>query len=143
MNLLRDAPLWAQLLLFALLLVAAAQDIVRRQISTWLCLAVIIAAIAAAVAIGPTLALWQNVMIFALLLAIGTPLYGAGWLGGGMSNCSRRSAYGPILPRSCPCWRASLLPAVCLPQFRWRLRAAAPRVAPRAFLMALQSPLAR
>lgn len=83
MNLLREAPLWAQLVLVAILFVAAAQDIVRRQISNWLCLAVVIAAIAVAVANGPTLALWQNGLIFALLLAIGTPLFAAGWLGGG------------------------------------------------------------
>ena len=83
MNLLGEAPLWAQLVLVAILFVAAAQDIVRRQISNWLCLAVMIAAIPVIVAIGPSLALWQNGLIFALLLAIGTALFSAGWLGGG------------------------------------------------------------
>lgn len=83
MNLLLDAPYWAQLLLALILLVAAAQDVVRRRISNWLCLAVILTAIAAAVALGPTLALWQNALCFALLLALGTPLFAAGWLGGG------------------------------------------------------------
>lgn len=83
MNLLGEAPLWAQLVLVAILFVAAAQDIVRRQISNWLCLAVMIAAIPVIVAIGPSLALWQNALIFALLLAIGTSLFAAGWLGGG------------------------------------------------------------
>ena len=83
MNLLLDAPYWAQLLLVLILLVAAAQDVVRRRISNWLCLAVILTAIAAAVALGPTLALWQNALCFALLLALGTPLFAAGWLGGG------------------------------------------------------------
>jgi len=83
MNLLLDAPLWAQLLLVAILLGAAVQDIAQRKISNWLCLAVILAAAAAAIAIGPTFALWQNALCFALLLAIGTPLFAAGWLGGG------------------------------------------------------------
>ena len=83
MNLLLDAPLWAQLLLVAILLGAAIQDIVRRQISNWLCLAVIATAIVAAIVIGPTLALWQNGLGFVLLLALGTPLFAAGWLGGG------------------------------------------------------------
>ncbi len=83
MNLLRDAPLWAHLFLVALLFAAAAQDIVQRRISNWLCLGVIVAAVVAAFAIGPTFALWQNGLMFALLLAIGVPLFAAGWLGGG------------------------------------------------------------
>lgn len=83
MNLLRDAPLWGQLLLVALLLGAAAQDIVQRRISNWLCLMVLIAAIPVAIATGATLALWQNALIFALLLGVGIPLFSAGWLGGG------------------------------------------------------------
>jgi len=83
MNLLLEAPLWAQLLLAAILLGAAAQDIVRRRISNLLCLAVVLTAIAAAIVVGPTLALWQNGLAFALLLALGTPLFAAGWLGGG------------------------------------------------------------
>jgi prepilin peptidase CpaA len=83
MNLLRDAPLWAHLLLAALLLGAAAQDIMQRRISNWLCLGVIVAAVAAAIAIGPTMALWQNGVCFLLLLGLGLPLFAAGWLGGG------------------------------------------------------------
>jgi prepilin peptidase CpaA len=82
-NLLRDAPLWAQLLLAALLLGAAVQDIVQRRISNWLCLGVLIAAVAAAAAIGPTLGLWQNGVCFLLLLGLGLPLFAADWLGGG------------------------------------------------------------
>ena len=83
MNLLRDAPLWALLLLIALLVAAAAQDVAQRRISNWLCLGVIIAAAAAAVALGPTVALWQNGVVFAVMLALGVPLFAAGWLGGG------------------------------------------------------------
>lgn len=83
MNLLRDAPLWAQLLLVALLIAAAVQDIVQRRISNWLCLGVMITAAVAAFTVGPTLALWQNTLIFTLLLAVGAPLFAASWLGGG------------------------------------------------------------
>lgn len=83
MNLLRDAPLWAHLLLVALLLAAAAQDVAQRRISNWLCLGVIAAAVAAALALGPTPSLWQNGVVFAVLLALGVPLFAAKWLGGG------------------------------------------------------------
>ena len=83
MNLLKDAPLWAQALLAALLLGAAAQDIAQRKISNWLCLGVIATAAVAAVAIGPSMAIWQNLALLALLLALGAPLFASGWLGGG------------------------------------------------------------
>lgn len=83
MNLLHDAPLWAHLLLAALLLAAAAQDVAQRKISNWLCLGVILVALAAIVALGPTGAVWQNALLFALLLALGIPLFATGWLGGG------------------------------------------------------------
>ncbi len=83
MNLLRDAPVWVQIILAALLVAAAAQDVVQRRISNWLCLGVIIAAVAAAIAVGPTWALWQNGLVFLILLGLGTGLFAVGWLGGG------------------------------------------------------------
>lgn len=83
MNLLRDAPVWAQLLLTAILVGAAIHDCLQRRISNWLCLAVALAAVIAAIAAGPTSSLWQNGVIGALLLGIGLPLFAAGWLGGG------------------------------------------------------------
>lgn len=83
MNLLRDAPLWAHLILIALLLAAAAQDVAQRRISNWLSLGVIAVAVAAAVVLGPTVTLWQNGVVFALMIALGMPLFAAGWLGGG------------------------------------------------------------
>jgi prepilin peptidase CpaA len=83
MNLLRDAPPWALILLAVLLLAAAGQDVAQRKISNFLCLGVILLAAAAAIAIGPTLALWQNALMFVLLLALGLPLFATGWLGGG------------------------------------------------------------
>ena len=102
MNLLLDAPLWAQLSLAAILLGAAAQDIVQRRISNWLCLAVIAAAAAAAITIGPTPALWQNGMAFMLLLALGTALFAARWLGGGdvklLASLALWANFAVILP---------------------------------------------
>lgn len=83
MNLLRDAPFTIQLLLALLLAGAAIQDVARRKIPNWFCLAVAALAIVAAIIVGPTLALWQNAVIFAALLAVGVPLFAAGWLGGG------------------------------------------------------------
>ncbi|MDQ3079758.1 MAG: prepilin peptidase [Pseudomonadota bacterium] len=83
MNLLLDAPSWTRLLLVSLLIAAAVQDVVQRRISNWISLLVITAAAVAAVMIGPTVALWQNGLIFVLLMGIGTLLFSAGWLGGG------------------------------------------------------------
>ena len=83
MNLLRDAPLWAQLLLVLLLLAAAAQDIAQRRISNLLCLAVMVLAIIAALVSGPTIMLWQNVSLFVLLILLSLPAFAAHWVGGG------------------------------------------------------------
>jgi len=82
-NLAVEAPQWAALLLIALLLAAAAEDAVRLRISNITVLLVIVAAVIAAIVVGPTLALWQNLAVFAALLAVGTPMFAAGKLGGG------------------------------------------------------------
>ena len=83
MNLAVDAPQWAALLFTVLLLAAAAEDAVRLRISNITVLLVIVAAVIAAVVVGPALALWQNLAVFAALLAAGTPMFAAGKLGGG------------------------------------------------------------
>jgi len=82
-NLAVEAPQWAALLLIALLLAAAAEDAVRLRISNITVLLVIVAAVIAAIVVGPTSALWQNLAVFAALLAVGTPMFAAGKLGGG------------------------------------------------------------
>jgi len=82
-NLAVEAPQWAALLLIALLLAAAAEDAVRLRISNITVLLAIVAAVIAAIVVGPTLALWQNLAVFAALLAVGTPMFAAGKLGGG------------------------------------------------------------
>jgi prepilin peptidase CpaA len=77
------APHWAVYAFFALLALAALQDSVQLKISNLICGAVLLLAIVAAVAAGPSLALWQNLLVFALALAVGTWLFGRGVLGGG------------------------------------------------------------
>ena len=83
MNLAVLAPQWLALVFSALLLAAAAQDTVNLRISNIIVLLVIVAAVVAAIVVGPTLALWQNLAVFAALLAVGTPMFAAGKLGGG------------------------------------------------------------
>lgn len=83
MSLAAGAPQWLALVLALLLLAAAAEDAARLRISNLTVGLVLIAAIAAAVIAGPELGLWQNAAVFAALLALGTPLFAAGKLGGG------------------------------------------------------------
>ena len=83
MNLAAEAPQWLALLLVALLVVAAVEDAVRLRISNWTCLAILVAALVAIALVGPQVALWQNALVFIGLLAVGTPLFAAGKMGGG------------------------------------------------------------
>lgn len=83
MNLAVEAPQWVALLFTVLLLAAAAEDAVRLRISNMTVLLVIVAAVIAAIVVGPALALWQNLAVFAALLMVGTPMFAAGKLGGG------------------------------------------------------------
>lgn len=83
MNLFASAPMWLAWCLVALLVAAAIEDAVRLKISNVLSLAVFIAAIVAMVLGGLEVALWQNALVFAVLLAGGTLLFGAGKMGGG------------------------------------------------------------
>lgn len=83
MNLPADAPP-AFLALFGFLLAAAAiQDAATMRIANRLSLLLALGAVAAAIAAGPVLALWQNVAGAALVLTAGTALFAAGKLGGG------------------------------------------------------------
>jgi prepilin peptidase CpaA len=82
-NLAAAAPQWLALVLTALLLAAAAEDAARLRISNITVALVLIAGIVAAVVVGPEVGLWQNFAVFAALLAVGTPLFAAGKLGGG------------------------------------------------------------
>lgn len=83
MNLATTAPGWLTLFLMFSLVMAAAEDAWRLRISNITCLLILAAAILAAILVGPQLALWQNIALVAGLLALGTPLFAAGKMGGG------------------------------------------------------------
>lgn len=83
MSLLASAPYWLAFILFSLLLVAALQDGWKLQISDWLSGAIAVGALFAVVLQGPQLNLWQNFLLFAVVLAVGTFAFGRGWMGGG------------------------------------------------------------
>lgn len=83
MNLAATAPSWLYALLTILLLLAAAEDAWRMRISNFTVIAILVGATTAAILAGPTVTLWQNVAVFAGLLAIGTVMFAAGRLGGG------------------------------------------------------------
>lgn len=83
MNLIVDAPLWLIALLAVSLVAAAIEDAVRLRISNLTCLAVFITALIAMAIRGFPAELWQNVIVFALLLLCGTAAFAARLLGGG------------------------------------------------------------
>jgi prepilin peptidase CpaA len=83
MRLLATAPDWLAALLLLLLLMAAIQDGWRLRISDWISGLVVIGAFAALVLDGPVSGLWQNFLLFAAVLAVGTFMFGRGWMGGG------------------------------------------------------------
>lgn len=62
---------------------AAIQDALRFRISNLTSLVVLAGAIAAAAIAGPSWSLWQNATVLAVILALGTVAFSAGWLGGG------------------------------------------------------------
>ena len=83
MNLAWFAPQWMALI-FAILLVAAAlQDAARLRISNITVGLVLLGAIVTAFVLGLEPRLWQNLALLVAALAIGTPLFGRGILGGG------------------------------------------------------------
>ena len=83
MNLVLDAPPWLIAVLGVSLAAATVEDVVRRRISNLACLAVFATALTAMAIRGFPLELWQNVLVFALLLLCGTAAFAAQLLGGG------------------------------------------------------------
>ena len=83
MNLVLLSPTWLIALLMSVLAIAAVEDAVRLRISNLTCVGVFVLAMVAMAGDGFGIALWQNAAVFALILAIGTAAFGAGWLGGG------------------------------------------------------------
>lgn len=83
MNLLATAPDWLAAIYLFLLLIAAAEDGWRMQISNLTSGAIAIGAFVAVAMDGPIIGLWQNVVLFVAMLVIGTFMFGRGWMGGG------------------------------------------------------------
>jgi prepilin peptidase CpaA len=83
MNLVLTAPGWLLALLVLALAAAAAEDAWRLRISNVTCLAVVILALIGAGVEGISASMWQNVAVFAVLLAVGTFAFSFGVLGGG------------------------------------------------------------
>jgi prepilin peptidase CpaA len=83
MNLFVAAPAWLIGLLLIALVAAVVEDAVRFRISNATCLAVLVAAIVAMGLQGFPLVLWQNLVVFLAILALGAWAFGAGCVGGG------------------------------------------------------------
>lgn len=83
MNLAVLAPQWLALTFAVLLFAAAIEDAVRLRISNITVGLILVGAIVAAVVVGPELTLWKNLAVFAALLAVGTPMFATGRIGGG------------------------------------------------------------
>jgi prepilin peptidase CpaA len=82
-NLLASSPGWLAWCLVILLVAAAIEDAVRLRISNFLCAGVLVGALIAMPLAGFEFALWQNALVFAVLLGAGTVAFGKGWMGGG------------------------------------------------------------
>jgi prepilin peptidase CpaA len=78
-----EAPAWLTLIFALLLIAGAAEDAARLRISNLTCALILAGGVAAIVILGPQVAAWQNFAVFAVLLAVGMPLFAAGKLGGG------------------------------------------------------------
>jgi prepilin peptidase CpaA len=83
MNLIASAPSWLAVIFLLLLLIAAIEDGWRMRIGNWVSAAILAGAIAAAALQGPSIELWQNLALFAAVLAVGTLMFARGWMGGG------------------------------------------------------------
>jgi prepilin peptidase CpaA len=83
MNLLVAAPVWLILVLIGAITAAAIEDAIRLRIHNATCAIVAAGAVAAMIAVGPTLALWQNMLVCAIILALGTAAFAGGLFGGG------------------------------------------------------------
>ena len=83
MNLVQTSPMWLVILLFVILAAAAIEDFIRLRISNVTCAAAFLSAIVAMAFGGFSLDLWQNIVVFLVLLGAGTLLFSMGWMGGG------------------------------------------------------------
>jgi len=82
-NLLASAPAWLAAILYVLLLIAALEDGWRMRIGNLTSGAIAIGAFVAIALDGPIVGLWQNLLLFVGVLAIGTVFFSRSWMGGG------------------------------------------------------------
>ncbi len=78
-----EAPAWLVALLLLFLALAAVEDGWRLRISNLLVLGVAATGLTAMIVTRIGQDAWQPVLLALIILAIGTPLFAAGWLGGG------------------------------------------------------------
>lgn len=83
MNLIPDSPIWLIAILFAALAAAAIEDFIRLRISNFTCLVVLVTALIAMLLHGFSPELWQNAVVFLVLLGGGFLLFAANKMGGG------------------------------------------------------------
>ena len=83
MNLIIGSPMWLIAILLVALAAAAVEDFIRLRISNLTCLAVLLTALVAMGLHGFPTALWQNLLVFLVLLGAGFGLFAAGKMGGG------------------------------------------------------------
>lgn len=83
MNLIPVSPTWLVIVLMLALAAAAIEDAVRLRISNLTCGIVFVTAVLAMAVHGFSPSLWQNALVCIAILVVGTPAFGAGWLGGG------------------------------------------------------------
>jgi prepilin peptidase CpaA len=83
MNLIVSAPGWLAALLLILMLLAAIQDGWNMTISNLTVGAIALGAFGALLLAGPAIGFWQNLLLFAAVLAVGTMMFARGWMGGG------------------------------------------------------------
>lgn len=83
MTLLASAPMWLAIVLALLFVAAAIEDMWRLEIEDWLSGGVAVAAFVAVALDGPIVGLWQNLLLFALVLGGGMLLFARGAMGGG------------------------------------------------------------
>jgi prepilin peptidase CpaA len=65
------------------MIAAAVEDAARLRISNLTVVVVLLGAVADAMIKGPSWEMWQNLVVFVALLALGTLAFSARWLGGG------------------------------------------------------------
>ena len=83
MNLIIGAPFWLVSIVLLALGAAAVEDALRFRIANLTCGVVFVTALMAMGLQGLSTVLWQNAVICIAILAVGTTLFAAGWLGGG------------------------------------------------------------